>query len=133
MIRRTSEIVATAQGNFVFTAVKAESDSLTEGRIVRVTCAGGRVIGRVGGEESQKPQHYWASDRVKRRLDTVGVCGSNPHAPTNAFNRLILTVPHFRCFKTPHLADRDKARCLSLQDLVMVYIDGVVHMTGVSC
>jgi len=47
------------------------------------SCAGGRVIGRVGSEKSKKPQYYCASNRVKRRLDTVGVCGSNPHAPTN--------------------------------------------------
>jgi hypothetical protein len=46
-------------------------------------CAGGRIIGRVGGEKSKKPQYYSAFDRVKRCFDAVGVWGSNPHAPTN--------------------------------------------------
>jgi hypothetical protein len=30
---------------------------------------------------------------IKRRVDTVGVSGSNPHAPTNLFNKLYLASP----------------------------------------
>jgi len=41
--------------------------------------------------------------RVERIVDTVGVCGSNPHAPTNLFNKLAHTTLILRCSKTLQL------------------------------
>jgi len=48
----------------------------------------GRVIGRAGLTIIGKCPILLKFMRVKRRLDTVGVCGSNPHAPTKALNKL---------------------------------------------
>jgi hypothetical protein len=53
----------------------------------------GRVIGRKEAEKKEKALYLLGPWGVKR-FDTVGVWGSNPHAPTNPFNNLPL-IPKF--------------------------------------
>ena len=43
---------------------------------------------------------YALSDLSTDGVDIVGVCGSNPHAPTNTLNNSRPTIPVFRCSKT---------------------------------
>src|SRR5437879_2237810 len=49
-----------------------------------------------------------ATSRSRPQLDTVGVWGSNPHAPTNPFNNLTLRLSFF---DTPHYAIRELTNC----------------------